>query len=980
MLQPTQVECHPEPSVNGVLTSAPAPRQLPRRRPARRHAPKLPGWLQLIGLLALLQNAAHSPDLAGNVVQTTNPLGKVWDYVYDSRNRKVQEFAPAVTDGDSNDSAYNTSVRPNKTWIYDAVGLVKTTIDARGNSAGTLYETDMHYDAANRVVEVDQPEVPVDGGSLAVPITYTTYDKNGNVLTVEDPNSHTVTNTYDLLNRLTKTVDGVGITVKYNYDQVGNRTLVVDGLGQSTAFAYDGLNRNTQITDAAGNATRFKYNALNKTQRIDALGQVTSYFYDLRNRLMILNYASSDAANSERDYVYDKVGNLLSVTEPSKTAANVSYTYDLLNRVVTEVSGGKTNAYTYDLAGNRTGTVYDSGGTSRTITSAYDDLNRLHTLTEGSRVTTYAYDLNGNITSKTLPHGSSTGDVETATFDALNRIHLQGAVNSSSTLLYNYTYGYDLAGNDTKVIESYPSSFSAHNRTVTNTYDNDNRLTEEAVSGGTTTTYVYDFANNRTSKAISGGATTTNTYNNLDQLITAVTGGTTLTYAYDANGNRYTRGDGTYTDTYTYDFENRLIQLVKNTSGGAGTYAYTYDYRSRRILRDESAISGHYATKLVFSGGTSVREYDVISGTPTLTVELIRGSDYGGGIGGVLYTIRGGGSPTYSYTHENRRGDVVAQTDGATTMNYQAQYEAFGKRPAETGSTSDRQRANTKDEDPTGLLDEGHRYRDLETGSFITRDPMGFVDGPNLYTYVRQNPWSAFDPEGLTMEDLHQYWVGIGNGFIGIGQGAVHAVEHPIDTAQGVASAVAHPINTAVAVKDAAVKSYNSGPEGQGELTANVLAVLAPGTAATKLFTKVEKSASELKVTSEVAAQEFKGGLHGDTKLPVGDGLESHHMPPDSVSPVSTNKGTAIQMDPADHMETSSHGSNGAAGAEYRQGIKDMIDGGQMRDAMATEVRDVRRASKVVSGDATKYNSAMQQMLKTGKEEGNIPPNPKRSQ
>ena len=41
------------------------------------------------------------------------------------------------------------------------------------------------------------------------------------------------------------------------------------------------------------------------------------------------------------------------------------------------------------------------------------------------------------------------------------------------------------------------------------------------------------------------------------------------------------------------------------------------------------------------------------------------------------------------------------------------------------------------------------RYRDLETGSFITRDPLGFVDGPNLYSYVRQNPWTAFDPEGL---------------------------------------------------------------------------------------------------------------------------------------------------------------------------------------------------------------------------------------
>jgi len=39
--------------------------------------------------------------------------------------------------------------------------------------------------------------------------------------------------------------------------------------------------------------------------------------------------------------------------------------------------------------------------------------------------------------------------------------------------------------------------------------------------------------------------------------------------------------------------------------------------------------------------------------------------------------------------------------------------------------------------------------RDLETGVFLSRDPAGFVDGPNLYGYVNQNPWTKFDPHGL---------------------------------------------------------------------------------------------------------------------------------------------------------------------------------------------------------------------------------------
>jgi RHS repeat-associated protein len=62
----------------------------------------------------------------------------------------------------------------------------------------------------------------------------------------------------------------------------------------------------------------------------------------------------------------------------------------------------------------------------------------------------------------------------------------------------------------------------------------------------------------------------------------------------------------------------------------------------------------------------------------------------------------------------------------------------------------DRHRANTKEEDPTGLLNEGFRYRDMETGTFISRDPLGLIDGPNVYAYVSQNPWSKFDPDGLT--------------------------------------------------------------------------------------------------------------------------------------------------------------------------------------------------------------------------------------
>ncbi len=111
-----------------------------------------------------------------------------------------------------------------------------------------------------------------------------------------------------------------------------------------------------------------------------------------------------------------------------------------------------------------------------------------------------------------------------------------------------------------------------------------------------------------------------------------------------------------------------------------------------------------------------------------------------------------------SLDHYNARGDVIAKStaDPTADVTWMAAYLAFGTRPQEKGTNPDPHRANTKEEDGTGLLNEGHRYRCLETGSFITRDPAGFVDGPNLYTYVRQNPWGAFDAHGLEESPLEK--------------------------------------------------------------------------------------------------------------------------------------------------------------------------------------------------------------------------------
>jgi RHS repeat-associated protein len=48
----------------------------------------------------------------------------------------------------------------------------------------------------------------------------------------------------------------------------------------------------------------------------------------------------------------------------------------------------------------------------------------------------------------------------------------------------------------------------------------------------------------------------------------------------------------------------------------------------------------------------------------------------------------------------------------------------------------------------TGLVRFGLRDYDPEVGRWTARDPLGFVDGPNLYTYVNNDPLNAVDLNG----------------------------------------------------------------------------------------------------------------------------------------------------------------------------------------------------------------------------------------
>jgi RHS repeat-associated protein len=716
-------------------------------------------------------------DAAGNVASKhvlvsalPAPKFSTWTYQYDGRNRKIREISPVVETGNQITQ-----------WSYDAVGNVVAISDAREKT------TTKYYNSRNWLLRTESSPVKNVEGQTVRAVTESVYDENGNVVTAIDAEGRQTTNTYDRLNRLKTTKDHAGILVSYGYDDANNRTSVTDGKNQITTFTYDGLNRVLVDQPPNGPPRVNIYDACNRVMA-DSGNGFDQYFYDARNRLEI----SLSKGIGIRTYGYHPTGQLAWVDD-AETLGSVTYNYDSAGRLTSETSAGVTHTYEYDLAGNRIRTHYGAseGGIRRTIESEYDAVGRLKEMHEkaeldsvgSERTTLYFYDGNGNIIKKALPNG----DTEQTSYDALNRRRLQ-AIKRGNIPLLSHEQFYDRTGNVRVIIERVEGE-SAKDRRLLLGYDGANRLVSEKslkASGSAwlddgAVHYEYDNANNRTWKRRyaagvtvppPGGAETASetwqsTYNLLNQLIRyehRVSGlsQSVAEYVYDGAGNRTERTRGEETISYYYNLDDRLDFVERWTgymSESVSRLWFTYDHRSRLIQRAKWQV-GDYdwsRTRISFSGGTSVSEFGDSANPHRPTAEFIRGSDWGGGVGGLLYSLRPGlGIDEPRYTHYNGRGDVVLQTDQMGAKPYEAAYEAFGTRVRENGSSQDRQRANTKEEEAEfGLLNEGQRYRDLETGVWLTRDPAGFVDGPNLYAYVRQNPWSKFDPHGLTGWQLH---------------------------------------------------------------------------------------------------------------------------------------------------------------------------------------------------------------------------------
>jgi hypothetical protein len=107
------------------------------------------------------------------------------------------------------------------------------------------------------------------------------------------------------------------------------------------------------------------------------------------------------------------------------------------------------------------------------------------------------------------------------------------------------------------------------------------------------------------------------------------------------------------------------------------------------------------------------------------------------------------------------------------------------------------------------------------------------------------------------------------------------------------------------------------------------------------------------------------GGNYRDVRA-ANVGGDIHHMPADSVSPLTRQEGPGIWMETPDHVRTASFGGSAEARA-YRLDQQRLIQQGQFMDAIQMDVDNVR----ALRGD--KYDENIRQMLEWLRLSGTAP-------
>lgn len=684
-----------------------------------------------------------------HLLSHTAPNGLITKYTYDGAGRKIAEeaegrkkiysydalgFLEKTQEGEiSYIQIKNVEGQVTSQWNEDSAGLIENKMfffynknslkekAIRWTSQGEA--TDLFsYDHENRLTSHTDPY-----GAK----THFLYEEIKNELgqsvlqkTTLDPLGNASIETYDGCNRLVlcqrKNPEGAIIgEERFCYDSSGNQSkristsyLLENPLKTlCTSWEYDPLGRVTKEIKADKTVTLTHYDSRGRIfQKILPSGVALSYFYDGLNRLLEL--ISSDKT-IHYQYLYESSMDpveIIDLVQKNK----LKRSYNLFGELLQEMTpSGLKLAWDYDEMGRCTHfTLPNASSISYFYIGAH-----LTTIRRRSPSFTYdhhytSFDPNGHVAEEELIY--ALGTVET-THDLMERSTSQ----SSSWLSHSTTYGPSGL-----VIEAKNTLLGDKQYA----YDPLNQLLKENEQE-----YLFDSLGNPSHCEV----------NNCNQVLTSPDSH----LLYDLNGNPTERITRDQIILYSYDALSRLTAI---TYPQQKKILYFYDPLSRLSAKETYTYQEglwQKEDKLLY-----LYDQDHEIGTLNPQGELLQLKVLGLGIQGdigaaVAIEL---GTDVFAPLHDGR-GNIIALITPLGQLAETYQIDAFGKEPPSSSPPLNPWRFSSKRSEE-GLVFFGERFYDPSLGRWLTPDPAGFTEGPNLYVYVLNNPLNRLDLFGLTSQ------------------------------------------------------------------------------------------------------------------------------------------------------------------------------------------------------------------------------------
>ena len=233
---------------------------------------------------------------------------------------------------------------------------------------------------------------------------------------------------------------------------------------------------------------------------------------------------------------------------------------------------------------------------------------------------------------------------------------------------------------------------------------------------------------------------TSYTYDAANQLTAMNVDGTTTNFTYDDWGRMAGKTQGAYAAAYTYRFGDKLKAVTSNFPGETASVAYNYDGLGRRRLEQ---LDNTTATWFRWSGWEECGEYAGTVGSWTI------GALQTGYVPG-LATFAGSNPATaeWRYRLTDHLGSVRQLSGQTKAALARYDYAPYGELLRSAGLPLTVGYTGHLWDNAIGQYYAPFRYYNPQTARWNMRDPLGFVDGPNVYAYVAGSPVNYIDPDG----------------------------------------------------------------------------------------------------------------------------------------------------------------------------------------------------------------------------------------